>query len=47
MDERLSSLQDGNWNVASVTDENGDVQERYAYTAYGEPLFHTPGFVEQ
>ncbi len=47
LDERLYALQDGNWNVTSVTDEDGDVQERYAYTAYGEPLFLTPGFVEQ
>ncbi len=47
LDERLYALQDGNWNVTSVTDENGDVQERYAYTAYGEPLFLTPSFVEQ
>ncbi len=31
----------------SVTDENGDVQGRYAYAAYGEPLFLTPGFEEQ
>ena len=45
--ERLYALQDGNWNVTSVTDENDDVQERYAYTAYGEPLFLTPAFVEQ
>ena len=47
LDERLYALQDGNWNVTSVTDGNGDVQERYAFTAYGEPLFLTPGFGEQ
>ncbi len=47
LDERLYALQDGNWNVTSICDENGDVQERYAYTAYGEPLFLSAGFVEQ
>ncbi len=47
LDERLYALQDGNWNVTAVCDANGDVQERYAYTAYGEPLFLSPGFVEQ
>ncbi len=45
--ERLYALQDGNWNVTAVCDENGDVQEWYAYSAYGEPLFLSPGFVEQ
>ena len=47
LDERLDAVQDGNWNVTTVCDENGAVQERYAYTAYGEPLFLSPGFVEQ
>ncbi len=47
LDERLYALQDGNWNVTAVCDASGDVQERYAYTAYGEPLFLSPGFVEQ
>ncbi len=47
LDERLYALQDGNWNVTAVTDASGDVQERYAYTAYGEPLFLSAGFVEQ
>ncbi len=47
LDERLYALQDGNWNVTAVCDENGDVHERYAYMAYGEPLFFSPGFVEQ
>jgi RHS repeat-associated protein len=35
LDERLYALQDPNWNVVAITDENGDVQERYAYDAYG------------
>ena len=47
LDERLYALQDGNWNVTAVCDESGDVQERYAYTAYGEPVFLSAGFVEQ
>ncbi len=28
LDERLYTLRDGNWNVTSVTDASGDVQER-------------------
>jgi len=44
LDERLYALQDGNWNVTAITDANGDVQERYAYTAYGQPVFLTPAF---
>ncbi|WP_339733792.1 hypothetical protein [uncultured Gimesia sp.] len=35
LDERLYALQDGNWNVTAICDENGDVQERYAYDSYG------------
>jgi RHS repeat-associated protein len=44
LDERLYCLQDANWNVTAVTDENGDVQERYAYSAYGVPSFLSPTF---
>ena len=43
LEERLDALQAGNWNVTALCDENGDVQERYAYTAYGEPPFLLPG----
>jgi RHS repeat-associated protein len=39
LDERLYALQDANWNVTAVADTGGDVQERYAYQAYGQPLF--------
>ncbi len=39
LDERLYALQDANWNVIATADEAGDVQERYAYTTYGQPTF--------
>ena len=32
--------QDANWNVISVTDDSGNVLERYRYTAYGEVTFY-------
>ncbi|QDU05521.1 hypothetical protein V6x_52590 [Gimesia chilikensis] len=44
LDERFYSLQDGNWNVMAVCDENGDVQERYEYDSYGRPTFLAPNF---
>lgn len=47
LDERLYSLQDGNWSVFAVTDDNGDVQERYNYTAYGTPSFWSASFVSR
>ena len=37
LDERLYALQDANWNVVALTDTAGNVQERYAYDAYGTP----------
>ncbi len=37
--ERLYSLQDNNWNVNAITDANGNVKERYIYSAYGLPTF--------
>ncbi len=39
LDERLYALQDANWNVTAVTNTSGTVQERYAYSAYGVPIF--------
>jgi YD repeat-containing protein len=39
LDERLYSLQDANWNVTAIIDAAGAVQERFAYSAYGTPLF--------
>src|SRR5262249_753565 len=47
LDERLYALQDGNWNVIALTDTGGDVQERYAYQAYGTPKFLTPAFANR
>lgn len=44
LDERLYALQDDNWNVIELTDENGDVQERYNYSAYGTPNFWNASF---
>jgi RHS repeat-associated protein len=44
LDERLFVLQDANWNVTALADSNGDVQERYAYSAYGKLGVLTPTF---
>ena len=39
LNERLYALQDANWNVTSYVNENGTVQERYIYNAYGDVTF--------
>jgi YD repeat-containing protein len=39
LDERLYATQDANWNVTAITNASGTVQERYAYSAYGVPIF--------
>ena len=44
LDERVYALQDANWNVTALADASGDVQERYAYSAYGTPRVLTPTF---
>ena len=44
LDERLYGLQDANWNVASLADTGGIVQERYGYSAYGVPHAMTATF---
>jgi len=44
LDERLFALQDANWNVTALADTSGDVQERYAYSAYGTPRVLMPTF---
>ncbi len=44
LDERLYCLQDANWNVTSVADSSGTIQERYAYDAYGTPRILTSAF---
>jgi RHS repeat-associated protein len=44
LDERLYAMQDANWNVVAVCDENAAVEERYTYTAYGLPTYLDPNF---
>ena len=39
LNERLYALQDANWNVTSYANENGTIQERYIYNAYGSVTF--------
>jgi RHS repeat-associated protein len=47
LNERLYALQDANWNVTALVDTSGTVQERYAYSAYGVPLFLNANFTPQ
>jgi RHS repeat-associated protein len=42
--ERLYALQDPNWNVSSLVDVGGTVQERYAYSPYGGVLYFDGSF---
>lgn len=44
LDERLYGCQDGNWNVTALVDTTGTVEERFAYSAYGTPLFLSSAF---
>jgi len=44
LNERLYSLQDGNWNVTAVADATGTVQERYEYDPYGVASVLAPNF---
>jgi len=44
LDERLYGAQDANWNVSTLFDAGGTAQERYAYAAYGTPMFLTPTY---
>ncbi|MEZ6131593.1 MAG: hypothetical protein R3C59_23225 [Planctomycetaceae bacterium] len=44
LDQRLYALQDANWNVTSLIDTSGTVQQRFNYDAYGMPEFLTSGF---
>jgi len=47
LNERLFALQDANWNVVALCSSSGAVQQRFAYSPYGVPLFlnadFTPG----
>tara|TARA_R110002111_G_scaffold164386_3_gene230587 strand:+ start:42527 stop:48934 length:6408 start_codon:yes stop_codon:yes gene_type:complete len=44
LDERLYALQDANWNMVSIVNTSGTVQERYNYDAYGTPGFWDASF---
>ena len=41
INERRYAMQDGNWNSIAICDSTGSVGERYAYSAYGAPVFMT------
>lgn len=47
VNERLYGLQDANWNIIAVTSNIGTIQERYAYTPYGNTVFLTSAFVNR
>ncbi len=47
LDERLYALQDANWNADALVNTSGTVQERFAYSAYGQPLFLNATFTPQ
>jgi RHS repeat-associated protein len=42
--DRFYALQDPNSSVTGICDSGGTVIERYAYAAYGQPEFLSPGF---
>ena len=44
LDERLYGMQDANWNVTALVNTSGAVQQRFAYTAYGLPIFTNSTF---
>lgn len=41
MNERRYAMQDGNWNTIAICDTSGSATERFAYLAYGTPVFMT------
>ena len=47
LDERLYGLQDANWNVTSIIDILGVVQERFNYNTYGKTTFLDSTFNSQ
>jgi RHS repeat-associated protein len=44
LNERLYAMQDANWNVVALCNDSADVQERYAYSAYGVCSFLDASF---
>ena len=47
INERRYAMQDGNWNTIAICDITGSVTERFAYSAYGAPVFMTGAGVVQ
>jgi hypothetical protein len=47
LNERLYGIQDPNWNMIALANTTGDIQERYAYSAYGMPSVLTPAFASR
>lgn len=44
LSERMYVVQDANWNVTAIVNNEGTVQERYRYTTYGAPTFLNADF---
>jgi RHS repeat-associated protein len=44
LEERIYVLHDANFNVTAITDASGTVLERYAYEAYGQPIYLDANF---
>ena len=44
LNERLFALQDANWNVVALVNTSGAVQQRFAYSPYGVPMFLNADF---
>ena len=47
INERRYAMQDGTWNTIAICDITGFVSERFAYSAYGTPVFMTGAGVVQ
>lgn len=45
LEERLYAMQDDNWNLLAISSANGDVQERYLYSAYGEADYYSASWM--
>ncbi len=45
--QRLYVQQDANWNVTSISDASGAIQERYVYDAYGQASVLTPNWEDR
>ena len=44
LNERLYACQDANWNATCITTQSGTISERYAYSAYGTPMYLNANF---